>query len=63
MAQYRCYFIGSGGQLVGAETIVSENDRDAVAKADRLHAGKAFAAGYELRLGEREVAREETKVS
>jgi len=63
MAQYRCYFIGSGGQLVGAETIVSESDRDAVAKADRLYAGKAFASGYELRLGEREVAREETKVS
>ena len=63
MARYRCYFVGSNGQLVGAETIVSESDRDAVAKADRLYAGKAFANGYELRLGERQVTREEIKAS
>jgi len=63
MARYRCYFVGSDGQLVGAETIVSESDADATAKANRLYAGKAFASGYELRLGEREVARVETKVS
>ena len=58
MARYRCYFIGSDGQLVGAETIVSESDSEAITKAGRLYAGKAFASGYELRLGEREIARE-----
>lgn len=59
MARYRCYFIGSDGQLVGAETIVSESDSEAIAKANRCYAGKAFASGYELRLGEREIARED----
>ena len=63
MARYRCYFVGSNGQLVGAETIVSENDRDATAKAERLYAAKAFANGYELWLGERQVTCEEIKAS
>jgi hypothetical protein len=63
MAQYRCYFIGSDGQLVGAETIVSASDDDAIAAANRLYAAKAFASGFELRQGEHLVSREETKVS
>lgn len=63
MARYRCYFVGSDGQLVGAETIVSESDRDAIARAERLYAGKAYASGYELCLGERQVIREEIKAS
>ena len=30
MAIYRCYFLGSNGQLVGAETIVGGDDKQAV---------------------------------
>jgi hypothetical protein len=63
MARYRCYFIGSDGQLVAAETIISENDRDARAKADALFHQKAHATGYDLHLGERLVAAQEVKAS
>lgn len=63
MARYRCYFIGSNGQLVGAETIVSDNDSDAIAIANRLYAAKAFANGFELWLGEHQVSREAIKAS
>jgi hypothetical protein len=63
MARYRCYFIGSDGQLVGAETVVSESDDDAIVVANRLYAAKAFASGFELWQGEHLVSREEAKVS
>jgi len=63
MARYRCYFVGSDGQLVAAETIVSENDRDAQIKADALFARKAYATGYDLHLGDRLVCAEEVKAS
>ena len=63
MARYRCYFVGSDGQLVAAETIVSENDRDARAKADALFAQKVYATGYDLHLGDRLVSAQEVKAS
>jgi hypothetical protein len=63
MARYRCYFIGSNGQLVGAETVVSECDADAVVIANRLYAAKAFAHGFELWQGEHQIVREEIKAS
>jgi hypothetical protein len=63
MARYRCYFIGSDGQLVGAETIVSESDDNAIVVANRLYAAKAFASGFELWQGEHQVIREEIKAS
>lgn len=55
MARYRCYFIGSNGQLVAAETIESEGDEEAAAVADRLFAEKAHATGFDLRLGTRQI--------
>jgi hypothetical protein len=63
MARYRCYFIGSNGQLVGAETVVSDSDADAIAIADRLYAAKAFANGFELWQGDHQIVREEIKAS
>lgn len=53
MARYRCYFFGSHGQLVGAETILEENDAEATRVARRLYAQRAHAAGFDLRQGKR----------
>lgn len=63
MARYRCYFVGSDGQLVAAETILSESDSEAVAIANRLFALKAYATGYDLHLGDRLVSAQEVRVS
>ena len=63
MARYRCYFIGSNGQLVAAETIVCESDEEATVSAQELFARKAFASGYELRLGDRPVNTREIRAS
>jgi hypothetical protein len=63
MARYRCYFVGSDGQLVAAETIVSESDNEAVAIANRLFAQKAYANGYDLHLGDRLVRAQEVEAT
>lgn len=56
MAQYRCYFLGEGDQLMGAETIQCAGDEEAKALARQTLALKAYARGVELREGERRVA-------
>jgi hypothetical protein len=56
MAQYRCYFLGEGDQLMGAETIQCDGDEEAMALARRTFALKAYARGFELLEGERRVA-------
>ncbi|HLI21349.1 MAG TPA: hypothetical protein VKV32_09555 [Stellaceae bacterium] len=53
--QYRCYFFGANGQLLGAETIIQESELEARAAARRLFAQRAHAIGYELRQGGRAV--------
>lgn len=53
--QYRCYYFGANGQLVGADTIVRESDSDALAAARKLFAQRAHATGYDLRQGTRSV--------
>lgn len=63
MAQYRCYLLGSNGQLVCAETIECYNDEQAVAAARTLLARKPFASGFELRLGDHCVGSHETIAS
>jgi hypothetical protein len=63
MARYRCYFIGSHGQLVGAENVDGANDEEAIAIARRLFAQKAYASGFELRQGQRRIATQEVRVS
>ncbi len=55
MAQYRCYFLGSDGQLVGAETIQCSGDDEAVALARKTFASKVYARGFELLDGDRRV--------
>jgi hypothetical protein len=57
--QYRCYFFGASGQLVGADTIVQDSDSDALAAARKLFAQRAHATGYDLRQGTRSVAAQE----
>ena len=57
--QYRCYYFGASGQLLGADTIVQESDGDALAAARKLFAQHAHAVGYELRQGTRPVAAQE----
>ena len=57
--QYRCYFFGASGQLVGADTIMRDSDNDALAAARRLFAQRAHATGYELRQGTRPIAAQE----
>ena len=57
--QYRCYFFGASGQLVGADTIVQDSDRDALAAARKLFAQRAHATAYDLRQGRRSVAAQE----
>ncbi len=55
MARYRCYFLGSNGQLVCAENIDSDDDETALTRARQLFATKAYASGFELTQGERQV--------
>ena len=57
--QYRCYFFGTSGQLVGAETIVQDSDNDALAAARKLFAQRAHATAYDLRQGTRSIKAEE----
>ncbi|HEY3919654.1 MAG TPA: hypothetical protein VGL83_17830 [Stellaceae bacterium] len=61
--QYRCYFFGADGQLVGADTIVQENDGDACAAARKLFAQRAHATAYELRHNRRSVETREIKAT
>ena len=63
MASYRCYFVGTNGQLVGAETIVSDTDQDAAAIARDSFLRRAYAVGYELRQGSRQIAVQEAQAS
>ena len=53
--QYRCYFFGANGQLVGADTIVQESEVEARNMARRLFAQRAHATGYDLREGKRSI--------
>ncbi len=55
MAQYRCYFLGSEGQLVGAETLHCDDDDEAVALARKSFADKVYARGFELLEGDRRI--------
>lgn len=57
--QYRCYYFGASGQLLGADTIVQESDGDALAAARKLFAQHAHALGYELRQRTRLIASQE----
>jgi hypothetical protein len=59
MAQYRCYFFGTNGQLVGAETIIQDNDDDARTAAMKLFAQRAYTAGFDLRCDHRSIAAQE----
>lgn len=61
--QYRCYFFGANGQLVGAETIVKENDVEATLEAQRRFVERVYVAGYELRQEGRAVDIREVKAS
>lgn len=54
--QYRCYFFGADGQLLGAETVSHESEFEACTTAKRLFAQRAHAVGYELRQGRRSIA-------
>jgi hypothetical protein len=56
---YRCYYFGARGQLLGADTIAQDNDRDAVAAARNLFAQHAHAIAYDLRQGSRSVEAKE----
>ena len=53
--QYRCYYFGTSGQLLGADTIHQDSDGDALVVARKLFAQHAHAVGYELRQGSRSV--------
>ena len=53
--QYRCYFFGANGQLVGAQTIIQEGEVEACNMARRLFAQRAYATGYDLREGKRSI--------
>jgi hypothetical protein len=53
--QYRCYYFGANGQLLGADTIDQDSDRDAVAAARKLFAQHGHAIGYDLRQGSRSI--------
>lgn len=61
--QYRCYFFGANGQLVGAETIVQESETEARILARRLFAQRAHATGYDLRHDNRSVEAHDVKAS
>jgi hypothetical protein len=57
--QYRCYYFGASGQLLGADTIVQISDGEALAAARKLFAQRAHATAYDLRQGTRCVAMQE----
>ena len=57
--QYRCYFFGTNGQLVGAETIIQDSEAEALAAARRAFAQRAHAVAYELRHGKRVIEAKE----
>ncbi len=57
--QYRCYYFGARGQLLGADTITHDSDDDALVAARKLFAQHAHAVGYELRQGSRPVEAKE----
>ena len=57
--QYRCYYFGASGQLVGADTIVQDSDSDALAAARKLFAQHAHATAFDLWQGRRPVAAQE----
>ena len=59
--QYRCYFFGANGQLVGADTITQESDTEARATAWNLCAQRAYAVAYDLRQGRRSVETKEVR--
>lgn len=61
--QYRCYFFGAHGQLLGAETISQESEFEARAVGRRLFAQRAHATGYELRLGNRPIDAQKAKTT
>jgi hypothetical protein len=63
MMQYRCYFFGANGQLVGADTILQDSDAEARAAARKLFVQRAHAVGYELRQGRRSVEAKEAGTS
>jgi hypothetical protein len=63
MMQYRCYFFGANGQLVGADTIDQDSDMAAEAAARKLFAQRAHAVGYDLRQGSRSVSSRERQAS
>lgn len=52
---YRCYFFGENGQLVGAETIIKDSEGEALTAARRAFAQRAHATAYELRQGKRSI--------
>ncbi|HWE76047.1 MAG TPA: hypothetical protein VG328_23000 [Stellaceae bacterium] len=53
--QYRCYYFGASGQLLGADTIIQESDSEAAASARKLFAQHGHAIAYDLRQGSRSV--------
>jgi hypothetical protein len=53
--QYRCYYFGASGQLLGADTIIQESDSDALVAARKLFAQHGHATAYDLRQGARSV--------
>ena len=57
--QYRCYYFGARGQLLGADTINQDSDGDALVAARKLFTQHAHAIGYELRQGARSVEAKE----
>lgn len=61
--QYRCYFFGANGQLVGADTISRDDDAEARATAWKLFAQRAHAVGYDLRQGRRCVEAKEVRTA
>ncbi len=63
MASYRCYFMGTNGQLVGAETITADTDESAATAARDSFLRRAYAAGYELRQGNRQIGTQEAQAS
>lgn len=48
MTRYRCYFFGADGRLVGADTIESDDDKEAVARASEEFFQRAYARGFEV---------------
>jgi hypothetical protein len=57
--QYRCYYLGASGQLLGADTIIQDSDNDALVAARKLFAQHGHAIGYDLRQGARSVEAKE----